>query len=563
MKSSRLLNFVLHLRVLIGLALCLPAWAAPPHLALSQSVPEVNLSAVMALNELPLQPPIDPDLAWAAPVTGPLADRWTVHPGLRTVGRITLQGGREKDVYVVEVPVTRLDHVQVWYRESGKPWRSAEAGDRVPLSRWPFTGQFPAFPLAMTEAPLELIVTAANDARLSVPVRIKSDRHFQQGRLLQTHTSGIFMGLGLMGAVVTLMSALTYGRRSDWVLFGYAFWACILVACVTGYMAIWLTPEWPAFNDASKHFSSVVMAGLLVAVVVEVLDLIDLRPWLRVLGTAAVLSGLVYGAAQALLLPGPWRPVGTSMWVLACTATAAALCLISALRGGRYAGFIGLGVAAFALIVAVGFANLDLMLGLDLRSAAQGALLFASALLFRHALLLRERNGRDVLGRAALSVNRDPLTALLSYDGLQQNHAEATLREAAGHGPASMMLLQLPSLERSGEDYGSVRTERALIRFAATLQTLLGNQWAIGRLSKARFAAISRRPLNADTLVETATHVLSRCARLAQPLNPVSDFDLRIVCRHRSLAVLTFEDLLAQLEEAGGALEPGKRITLL
>ena len=558
---------MLLVRILFGLAFCLPAWAGLPHLQLSQSVPEVNLSTGMALSELPLQTPVDPDLLWAAPVapwrSGAFADRWEVRPGVRTVGRGILQGGPEKGIYVLEVPVMHLDHVRVWYREPGKPWLSAEAGDRVPLSRWPFISQFPAFPIAMTEALQELIVTAVNDGELSVPVWIKSDPYYRERRLLQAQLIGVVMGLGFMGAVVSLISAVTIRARASWVLFAYASWALVWVGCMSGQMAIWLTPEWPAFNDASQHFSGVVMAGLLVAVVVEVLDRIDFRPWLSVLGAAAVLSALVYGAAQASVLPGPWRTMGSTVWALVCTAIAGALCLTSALRGGRYAGFIGLGTAAFAMAMALGYADVDLVRGLDLRVAAQAILLFGSALLFRNALFLRERNGRDVLGRAALSANRDPLTALLSYDGFQQSHAEATLRESVGQGVASMMLLQLPGLERSGEDHGFVLTERALVRFAAALQAVLGHQWAIGRLSKARFAAISLRPKNAGALIETATQVLSRCTRLAQPLNPVSDFDLRIVCRHRSLAAVTFEDLLRELEEAGRALEPGKRITLL
>ena len=44
------------------------------------------------------------------------------------------------------------------------------------------------------------------------------------------------------------------------LLAGVATWVFITVISLNGYMAVWLTPEWPAFNDASKQFTGV-MAG--------------------------------------------------------------------------------------------------------------------------------------------------------------------------------------------------------------------------------------------------------------------------------------------------------------
>lgn len=551
-------------QLLLGVVMAWPAWAAVPQMQLSHAQAERTLVGAMSVAVVPLDQPPDPDLFWQLPARDTAAwpsGRWLLGPGERVVGRIVLQAGRERDVYVVQVPVSRVDHVQVWYREPGKPWRSAEAGDQVPLSRWPFVGQFPSFALGMSEEPLELIVTAANDAPLAAPVLIKTHATYLKGRLMQSNLSGLILGLGLMAAVVCVVAAATLRRRASWVLAGYAGWVFVVVLLVSGYGAVWFTPEWPSFNDRSKHVAAVVLAGLLVAVVAEVLDGLEVWPALRWLGWGMLGIGLVYGLAQALVLPGAWRPLGAILWAAACVLVSWALCLFSHWRGGRYVGLTASAVACTAAAFGLRYVDASLVSGLDLVSFASATLLFASVLMLRHALFARERYGRDVLGRAAISANRDPLTALLSFSGLQLAYEEALLRQQAGRGSLAVMLFALPRVEQCGLDHGFVLTERGLVRFAAALHQVLGNGWRIGRLSKGRFAAVTTECADEKAVVQTATRVLTRCTRLNDPLSPVTDFDLRIVC-----ALLAgpqpFGDVLRELEEAGQEMESSKRITV-
>lgn len=552
-------------QLLVGMALAWPAWAAVPQLQLSHSLPERSLNGAMSVALVPLAQPPDPDVFWQLPAAGAAAwpaDRWLLQPGRRVVGRIVLQAGRERDLYVVQVPVSRVDHVQVWYREAGKPWRSGEAGDRVPLSRWPFAGQFPAFALAMSEQPLELIVTAANDAPMALPVLIKTDAAYLKSRLLQANLAGLILGLGLMGAVVSVISAVVLQRRASWTLVAYAAWAFVTVLLVSGYGAVWFTPDWPVFNDRSKHFAGVVMAGLLVMAVSEVLDGLEELPLLRWLGWAMLAVGVAYGVAQALLFAGSWRLRGVAFWTSLCIAASAGLCLVSHWRGGRYVGLAAAAVAGYAAAFTLWQRDLRLVHGVDLRSLVSAVLLFGSVLLLRHAIYLRERYGRDVLGRAAIGATRDPLTALLSATGLEHHYEEALLRQQAGRGPLAVMLLALPAVDQCSLDHGFVLTERGLVRFAATLHQVLGNGWSIGRLSKTRFAAVTSGCADQDALVQTATRVLAHCTRMTEPVSPVADFDLRIVCALLDSGPKPFAGVLRVLEEAGLAMESSKRIAV-
>jgi GGDEF domain-containing protein len=559
--------------LLLGLLLCLPASAEVPVVLLSQAMGEQHLDGLMAVAVVPATTPADPDAYWQLPAgrapTPAGNTHWKLTAGERVVGRALLQSQRERDTFVIQVPLSRVDHVQVWHREPGRPWQGAEAGDRVPLSRWPFLGQFPAFPLPMGESPLEVIVTVSNDGPIEVPVLVKSDRTFREHRLLQANLLGVVLGLGLMGAVVCLITALTFRNRASWVLFAFAACSFLAVANMSGYTAIWLTPEWPAFNDAVKHFSGVVLAGLLLAVTAEMLEELDFWAPMRWFGAAAFLLSLAYGAVQAWGLPPTWRPYGGLAWASLCALAGAGLCAVSWLRGGRYVGLVATAVGSAMLVVvlvaAVGFGlgGYHASHTFDLRSIGTALLLFASAQILRHTLFRRERYGRDVLGRAAIAANRDPLTALLSYVGLQHAYEEATLRNAAGRGPIAVMMFALPAFEQCATDHGFVLTERAVVRFAAALQQVMGDDWALGRLSKTRFAAISNNRDGAAGLMQCATRVLAHCARIHDPLSPVADFDLRIVCTYRQERPVPFKDVLRDLEEAGQQMESSKRIGLV
>ncbi|MBI2771466.1 MAG: hypothetical protein HYX47_17710 [Burkholderiales bacterium] len=541
------------------------AWAVPPELHLAQAYNKLNLTQYVSTHRVPATQAVDPDELWRSEAAQPVpaAERWTTSPGERIIGRVTLLGSRERDVYVVQVPAASVDEVQVWVREQGGNWKSGIAGDTLALSRWPFAGQSPAFAFPVDERPVELMVMVANDAIARVPVWIMHDREFRENRVRQANLSGVIMGLGLMVVLVTVIGAAMFRKRAHWLLAGVAAWVMLTVVCLNGYMAVWITPESPSFNDACKHFSGVMLASLIVALTADSLDQRFLSRGERILKVAAPAAGLAYAVAQVLWLPGSWRPPGALAWAALSLAACMALCIASALRGGRYVRWIAAAVACFGTSVLLVYTPFDYVGGLDVRAAIVGSLLFSSMLLVRQALFARERYGRDVLGRAAVSANRDPLTALLSYPGFQLRYAEAALREGAGQGAASMLMFVLPGLERSGADHGFVLTERALVRFAAALQVKLGHEWALGRLSKTRFAAISQQEKNATELVDAATQVLSYCARLSEPLGPVSDFDLRIACAHKIAAAVPMVDVLRQMEEAVRALEPGKRITLV
>lgn len=505
---------------------------------------------------------MDPDAAWqGTPGAAELAPgRWQAWAGERTVGRLVLRNGGSRPAQVVYVPAAWIDQVQVWHREQGGAWQSAMAGDLVPLSRWPFAGQSPAFVVTVRDKPVDLMVMLVNATDARAPVWIMSDPVFRENQIRQANLSGVIMGLGIMVIVVTVIGGIVLRRRANWLLAGVSVWLLVTVASLNGYMAVWFTPEWPVFNDSAKHFAGVFLASLVPALTAEALDQRYLRRAERRLKWLMPLGGLVYGMVQIWLLPAAWRPLGAFIWTNLALITSLVLCGLSAVRGGRYVRWIAAAVACFTLSILIVYTPIDLVAGLDLRSAVVGVLFFASMLLYYQALFSRERYGRDVLGRAAIAANRDPLTALLSQQGLQEAYDKALLQQGVGGTQTPVMLFTLPGLEHRGADHGFVLADRVVVRFAACLQEVLGDAWSIARLNKTHFACIGVGAGHSVDVQALATHVLTRCTRLSEPVLPVTDFDLRIACTQRRLGADGLKALLAELDAAALAIVPPKRI---
>ncbi|MEZ0309421.1 MAG: diguanylate cyclase [Ramlibacter sp.] len=556
------------MRLLVGLslALCACCAAAVPEIVLSHARAVVNLGEAMATQQVPATAPFNPDVFWTQPAPAPTpaaSGRWTLQSGQMQVGRATLHGTREKDQFVVVVPSSRVDQVQVWHRqEEGDSWKSALAGDRVALSRWPFVGPVPAFPLMIGEKPVDLIVTGLNDGELSTEVLIMPDAMYRELQTRQSVLSGLVMGLGLMVVVVCIIAGFTLRLGASWFLAGVAIWMLWTVMCFNGDTAIWLTPESPLFNDGNKHFTSVVLSALVFAMALQALDARFLGRWRRWLTFGAPAVAVAYAVVQALYLPNAWRANGSVAWALLMVVLALGICVASALAGERYVPLVAGAVLCYPVATAVGYFDLDIG-ALDLSTAVAAAFLFGSTLLVRHATFSRVRYGRDVLGQTAASAHRDPLTALLSYPGFQLAYDEAQLRQDSQPTPAWVILFLLPGLGRSSADYGFVLTERALVRFAASLRSVLGDEWSIGRLSKTRFACVNKYPIDVDQIQSLATQVLATCSRMSDPLQAVNEFDLRIACGQCNTSSTGLTGLLAQLEKAARSLDGAKRITIV
>jgi hypothetical protein len=143
------------------------AWAQASTVQASSST--LVLSAVVPSFTLPAQATLNPDIIWQSePEPSALRPatkhgEWFVTADQRTAAKFTLNA-TEHSSYTLEVPLVRMDLVQLFWRIPGGNWNTAQAGDTVALPSWPVVGQFPTFLLHFEpqQSQLELIVVMQN-----------------------------------------------------------------------------------------------------------------------------------------------------------------------------------------------------------------------------------------------------------------------------------------------------------------------------------------------------------------------------------------------------------------
>ncbi|MGY8904981.1 MAG: 7TM-DISM domain-containing protein [Burkholderiales bacterium] len=546
-----------------------PAWALVPQLQLRSAEGLINLGAAAAVWSEPLDVPVDLDRWWQQGQSAALlpsgATTLRLEPQQRSMAAVTLRSEAKHASYLIEVPLTRLDQVQVFWRTPGQSWQMAQAGDRVAQKDWPFAGPFPAFPIYVADQPVQLLVTLVNNGAMQAPLWIMPDDLFREHRFLQSSVMGFVTGLHFMVVLVCGISAYTQKLRAGWILLAYSLVAWLAHISSNGYAAIWLTPNWPAFNDASKHFIAVLMAGLLVASTVATRDSRWVAPWQRRSPLLVIVTALLLGVLQIEVLPPAWRQTTAGGWMIFCVLSCLLLCAQVRLLGARPPVWGLLAVLGFLAGVLLTFLNLANPLywhSVNLANTCAMALLAASSLLFRHDLLVQYRYGQHVLGRDLTQRARDPLTGCLSFDGFRHAFDEQVLLEQATNTPGWLALLEIRGAHAASTEYGVVTSEQLVVRIAAILQRGIGKDWQIGRVGDKHFAALTHTTYSSEQIREQFTAILAAALGYREPQDWVEKLDLRIAGTCQWFQKTGLKPVFAELNEAIEKLQGTKRFSV-
>lgn len=552
-------------------------WAPPAQAQNTGSTPAIQITApanslavptVLSSFNIPLNGVLEPDALWQQnqAVSHPVNAKglWSVGVEQRTASKFTISAQAEH-IYTLEFPLARLDLVDVFWRKPGKPWSHAQAGDTVALSKWPVIGQYPTFVLHFESLPgtMDVLVVMQNAGLAEVAAILSADRQSREHRLLQANTAGLMIGASAMVLLVCLLMAVVYRSKSTAYLLAYSAAVTLGAMVINGYGAVWFTPDWPRFNDAIKPFAATLICAATLTACTAALERSTVGSGARLVSWVAVVLMLGYAAAQVSLLAPVWRLAGGVACATVATAVAAALSMNSWRRGDSFAPWVLLAAICFALSAVVVARGFVLVRGVDLFATLTTVFLLASILALRHVLILRERYGRAVLGRAEINRYRDPLTALLSYEGFEQAVENLSVRQHSGGGVAHVLYFSLLELDSFRAEDGYLAWQRDLVRFAAVLHKALGEGWHIGRLSNSKFGAVrldEHRKLLTEPLL---TLVLSSCARKIDTQGWVDRVGLRMAGVSTPLTSSGLKESLSILEQSVRNLPPGKRIALL
>jgi two-component system, sensor histidine kinase LadS len=555
--------------VIGGVSLAQAQSAAAPNAA-TIAAPEKSLilPTVVGTFNLPLAGDLEPEIIWQQnlPVTQPpnLRGLWSVDAQQRTAAKFSIAAQTEH-IYTLEFPLVRLDRVDVFWRSPGGPWSQGRAGDTVALSQWPVVGQYPTFVLHFDNVPsiIDVLVVMQNVGFAEVSTVVSADRESREHRLLQANAAGLVIGASAMVLLVCLLMCAVYRTAGTIYLLAYCIAVTSGAVLINGYGAIWFTPEWPSFNDNSKPFAATLISGTMVCACLATLNRNTAGGLTRLLALVVVSALLLHAVAQVTILSPTWRLAGGVIGAVAVIVLGLGMSINSWRRGDRLAPWVLLAVVLFAMSAVVIARGFVMVRGVDLFSTLITAFLLASILALRHAQILRERYGRAVLGRAEINRYRDPLTALLSYEGFERAVENLSVRQHSGGGVAHLLYFSLLELDNFRAEDGYLVWQRDLVRFAAVLQKALGEGWHIARLSNSKFGAVrldDHRKLRTEPLL---TLVLSSCTRKIDTQGWVDRVGLRMAGVSTPLTATGLQDNLRVLEQTLQALPPGKRIALL
>jgi GGDEF domain-containing protein len=526
------------------------------------------IPAAVGAFTLPLIGPLDPDAIWQQAQTltqaASASGVWTIDAGERRAAKFSIATQNEL-IATLEFPLVRMDRVDLFWRVPGKAWSHAQAGDTVALSKWSLVSQHPIFLLHFETNPgqLDVIAVMQNQGFGETTALLSSDFASRERRLTQASIAGLLIGASAMVFLITLLMCALYRTIGSAYLLAYC--ACVTLAAtvVTGYGAIWLTPEWPWFNDSIKPFASSVASITMLTASLAALDQGAVgAKWRWTVRICAALL-LIYAMAQMAVLPYTWRLVGGAGVGVLATLVGLAMSVYSWRNGDRFALWVMLAVGLFGLcVVAVsrGFVSVG---GVDAYSMVVVTCMITSCLALRHVLTLRERFGKAVIGRAATHRFQDPLTALLSYEGLEREIENLAVRQQTGGGAAHLLYFSLQALDSFKHEDGYLVWQRDLVRFAAVLQKVLGEDWHIARLSNSKFGAVRLQGRQKIVPEHLLTLVLTNCSRKIDTQDWVDRVGLRMAATSALLGKKALQELITTLDQDLQNLAPGKRIAVV
>lgn len=475
---------------------------------------------------------VDPDKVWGMPSSAFTASRLgqalEIPAGQMMLVRVELRVERARNPDYLQLPSPRLDRARMWARAEGFAWQTGEAGDRVPISRWPFGGPFPSFELPDNNGRMQIILAIEQRGSLRVPVQWMPDVGYRSQRLNNAFTFGALTGLAFALALICGLATLLLRRRAFAAMCAYTVLTGLSIAASNGYATVYLWPESPQWSDPSKAFLGILLTSALLPLVALVLQVHVRRAlWWR--GALAWgIGGLVYAVLQASVLPAEWRTFANLGYAIGTLALAAALALHGLLRSDAMARWALVGIGLITAATALNYADLFDVVNVLGVSIANAVLRLGFIVIMLAVVVQRHRFGRDVLSRHMTGVERDALTGLLSRQGLEREVARmARLQDPENaEDQAGVIVCDLPRLESVRAEVGGNVCERMLVRYAYVLQRNLHDDSAvIGRIGEGRFAAVMGGVYN--------------------------EFLLRSICQQLVAQMLAQTDLPGAVKEAG------------
>ncbi|TFZ03696.1 sensor domain-containing diguanylate cyclase [Ramlibacter humi] len=468
---------------------------------------------------------------------------------------------RDSKPWYVTLSSSGIDRVQLFRRAADGRWVALEAGDSVPVSRWPVPGRLPTFELANTGAPMTYYVRVEHDrVDFGAELTLYSQAELLAAREREQLLMGAYFGIAALLAVVALANAALYRDRN---FLAYAVYLIIFTLGQVAYLGIGAQHLWDRWLDWNAS-STFLLPGLsAVAALWFVQVVTEPARFSRVLNL--VVWALILALLVAVLFDTwtPSRPIFVARLML----TSAALVVVSALIGLVWQrgdqpdirlialGFVPVMVMAlFPLARGFGLIpnSIFTRYGLAIGAAVEMPILF-------YAMTLRGSRRREAQARASALPKSDALTGLADLRTLMPRLEDVLARARSQKHACALLGVRLANHDVITAEYGRETLDRALVVAASHLRRAASDMDMAARVGERDFALVLEGPTTPDVATSRAQQLVASGLRQAQALPNGLTLKLQVVIAMLPAGPPDAESILQWVAETLSAFPPDSR----
>ncbi len=430
---------------------------------------------------------------------------------------------------VLRIQFAGTDAAELFRLDPASGWRVQQAGDSIPVARWPLRHQQPAFVVAVQPGEVEPSYLRVRNAQ---PVRVswvyETAETFARSAELWHLGAGAYAGIVLVVVLLSLLAAVSWRDPIHLYYSIHVVLVALSVMALTGFGGTYLWPENPWWNDKAPMvipFLALAWAGLFVRELVAERGRRLVSGLLLANGFACVvlIAGFlaigrenvfrapsVYGIPGMLLVVGVlvWyslRRPQVGRWVLAGIALLAAGALLPALHN--------LGLLPASPLVRH---------GVPLGSALEIPLVLAG-------LFFRSSERRETRLRSLALDHTDPLTGLANQTVLLRSLDKLLMkaRRAPEHAGA-VLRVHVRNLAELRAEYGREAADAALLRAAECVAIEARENDIVARDQGSDLVLVLAGDVTRSQAVEAGRNIIARGLKYSARLPPGVTLNLKV-----------------------------------
>lgn len=420
----------------------------------------------------------------------------------------------------LELPMSGVDRISLYYRDTLGHWVTQHAGDSLPMSVWPLPGRFPALSLSPELGqPIRYYLRIEHArAPFSAVPRAVADSQLTAARQLDHALLGAYFGLAFLVSLLAVINAVAY---RDWGFASYALYTttfAVSQAAFTGMAGLYIWPEIPALNNPAVFalpLAAAATAMLFVRTVTTPKRFSRALDWFLM----AMFGLLLCIALIDGIVPTPESFAVANVLVSAGIVALLLVVGVSLFEGDQHARWLALGFLPIILatlfplgrnfgLISAGFLTENALL---LGSALEAPILF-------YGLMRRVTQRRESETRATTLRTTDPLTGLGSTRALLGKLRQALSTGARYQQPCALLLINLSNLAQLQQQHGRETGDRAMVMAASRIRAAAQTTDTVARVGDSHFALLMEGPMSSDSVNDVATKILASGLRPSREL---------------------------------------------